>query len=305
MAQTAAFFASLWPSSPPTGVPAAWLQASSSARFPQPPVCCRQPLQRGDTTWMLAQSPKAHNLLSAPWAKVVTQPHAPVTEESPLLEGEQGQAESSQAPARPRVAHLVVLLKQPLQELVAQVVELRGAARGQAEPAGRDPSEQLQRLLEPPTKGSVRGPSAKPHLAQGTWLTSPSLPNKTPTKPNKAVGEGLEAVEQTPRGTSMLPKQPRSCHSPRSASCSGPSASPSAFHQQEPCCLPLEPALWGEAEAARSRSLSLLADQHLWGGTEQRRDSSCRTSQEGSADSSLLATAHSSGRGRTAFTAPR
>jgi len=42
-----------------------------------------------------------------------------------------------------------MLLEEPLQELVAQVVELRGAARRQAEPARRDPSEQLQHLLAP------------------------------------------------------------------------------------------------------------------------------------------------------------
>lgn len=57
--------------------------------------------------------------------------------------------------ALPHTAHLVMLLKQPLQELVTQVVELRGAARGQAEPVRRDSSEQLPHLLKPWTKSSV------------------------------------------------------------------------------------------------------------------------------------------------------
>lgn len=57
--------------------------------------------------------------------------------------------------ALPHTAHLVVLLKQPLQELVTQVVELRGAAGGQAEPVRRDSSEQLPHLLKPWTKSSV------------------------------------------------------------------------------------------------------------------------------------------------------
>lgn len=46
---------------------------------------------------------------------------------------------SQAAPAHS--AHLVVLLEQPLQELVAQVVELCGAAGGQSEPGGGDPSD--------------------------------------------------------------------------------------------------------------------------------------------------------------------
>lgn len=144
----------------------------------------------------------------------------------------------------------------------------------------------------------MSGPSAKPHLTQGTRLASPSLPkapNKTPTKQNKAVGRGPRGCgadspwhTRTARAARELPRP--SLRLVLRAS-EGPSASPSAFHQQGPCCLPPGPALWGEDEAARSRSLSLLPDHHLWGGREQRRDSSCRTSREGYADSSLLPTA--------------
>jgi len=68
--------------------------------------------------------------------------------------------------APPRAAHLVVLLKQPLQELVAQVVELRGAAGGKAEPVRRDPSER-QALNE---EQHVNGSLDKPDLTQSTQL---------------------------------------------------------------------------------------------------------------------------------------
>lgn len=74
--------------------------------------------------------------------------------------------------APPRAAYLVVLLKQPLQELVAQMVELRRAAGGKAEPVGRDPSEPPQALNE---GQHASGSSAKSDLTQNTQLHTPSL----------------------------------------------------------------------------------------------------------------------------------
>lgn len=59
-------------------------------------------------------------------------------EESSYVQAQQS-IPSQAAPAHS--AHLVMLLEQPLQELVAQVVELCGAARRQPESGGGDTSE--------------------------------------------------------------------------------------------------------------------------------------------------------------------
>lgn len=82
------------------------------------------------------------------------------------------QQRAGQQPAAAQAAHLVVLLKDPLQELVAQVVELRGAAGGNTEPVAKDPSESPQALNEGQRVG---GSLANPGLTWSTQLPSPSL----------------------------------------------------------------------------------------------------------------------------------
>lgn len=106
-----------------------------------------------------------------------------------------------------------MLLKQPLQELVAQVVELCGTARGEAEPVGRDPSEPP----EAPNKGQcVSGSLANPDLAQRTQLPTPSLLKASSclqawlfldTAP-LFWGEALKEAQWPLLGTSTLSKQP-------------------------------------------------------------------------------------------------
>ena len=106
-----------------------------------------------------------------------------------------------------------MLLKQPLQELVAQVVELRGAARGKAEPVGRDPSEPP----EAPDKGQcVSGSLANPDLAQRIQLPTPSLLKASSclqawlfldTAP-LFWGEALRDAQWPLLGISTLPKKP-------------------------------------------------------------------------------------------------
>lgn len=160
--------------------------------------------------------------------------------------------------APPRAAHLVVLLKQPLQELVAQVVELRGAAGRNAEPVGREPSEPPQA----PNEGQhVSGSLAKPDLtpehvaphslpAQGQRL-SPGLaiPQHSPLPWGRLEGDSdlSSAHPRCPssRGHGVALALPRARgfsraqHYPRGA-----------FHQHGPSRLPSQPAAWGEDEAA-------------------------------------------------------
>jgi len=138
-----------------------------------------------------------------------------------------------------------MLLEEPLQELVAQVVELRGAARGQVEPARRDPSEQLQHFLAPLTKGSVpAGPlqshiSARAHgstvplSAHGQWLSPglfPGFREKVLCVWSRLPSVHLHhpADQELTRPLLSLTLRAAEGHSSRHG----------AFHQYRPCCLP-------------------------------------------------------------------
>lgn len=218
--------------------------------------------------------------------------------------------------APPHAAHLVMFLKQPLQELVTQVVEFCGAAGGQAEPVGRDSSEQAptppQALDE-----EQRVSQARAHPEHTAPLPHPRSRSAVFSRPGYALTQPLTLGRRTRGCTVTSPwhicaaqtagemMQPSLCLMPWASE--GYSYPRSAFHQHSPVAS-LRSLLSVESmRQLTCQPLSLLPDHHLRGGREQRRDSSCGISQEGYADSSLLPTESfclSSGRDRTAFKNP-